>query len=206
MNHYVLSWADIRASWSAGWRDLSAQAASLYARALQADPSGTASRINGFVAALNEARSTLDRIGPRLPQPPVTDADRQLVARYQDLERRWHELAAGFFADATPVSTPAVGMPPALVVGGLAITAVGLAWAVAAYEYAVNLQEQTVLAERELEARVAASQQGRVLPPSTLPALPPSPAVEARGVGLWLLAGLAVAAGVLTIPLLLERR
>jgi hypothetical protein len=192
----VNAWSQILGSWSQGWRELRSHAAYLYAVALQADPSGTAARVDGFTRALTEARATLDRIRPRLPGLAG------LLARYQELDRRWHELAAGLFADATPVA-PVMGMPPALVVGGLAITAVGLAWAFAAYEYAVNLNQQTQLAERELEARIQASQQGRVLPPSTLP---PAPADGARSLGLWLLGGLAVTAGVLVMPLWLGRR
>jgi hypothetical protein len=195
----VNGWSQILGAWSQGWKELRARAAALYASAVQADSSGAAARISGFTQALGEARATLDRIRSRLPGLP----DPALVARYQELERRWHDLAAGLFADATPVATPVVGMPPALVVGGLAITAVGLAWAFAAYEYALNLQEQTALAERELDARVAASQQGRVLPPSTLPVAPP---VGAASMGLWLLGGLALTAGVLVVPLWLGRR
>ena len=91
-------------------------------------------------------------------------------------------------------------------VGGLAITAVGLAWAFAAYEYAANLKDQTALAERELDARVDASNAGRVLPPSTLPPAPPSPVEGARSVGLWLFGGLVLAAGALVVPMLMERR
>lgn len=206
MNAYVPSWADVKAAWSTGWRDLSARAAATYAAAVQADPTGTAARITGFTTALDETRSTLDRMGPRLPSPPVTEADRVLVSRYQDLERRWHELAAGLFADATPVAAPTVGVAPVLVVGGLAITAVGLAWAFAAYEYAANLKDQTALAERELDARVTAANTGRVLPPSTLPPSPLSPVDGARTAGLWLFGGLVIAAGALVVPLLLERR
>ena len=201
------AWADIRAAWSASWRALAARAASTYAAALHADPTGTATRINGFTTSLQASRASLDRMQARLPNPPLTEADQALVARHQELEKRWRELAAGFFADATPVSTaPVVGVAPALVVGGLAITAMGLAWAFAAHEYAVNLQEQTALAERELDARVAASQQGRALPPSTLPAPALSPVDGARSVGLWLFGGLLLAAGALVVPLLLERR
>lgn len=207
MTTVVPSWADIKSAWSTGWRELSARAAGMYAAAVQADPTGTSARITGFTAALGETRAALDRIGPRVPNPPVTEADRQLVARYQDLERRWNDLAAGFYADATPApSAPVVGVAPMLIVGGLAISAVGLAWGFAAYEYAANLKDQTALAERELDARVAATQSGRVLPPSTLPTPPPTPVDGARTIGLWLLGGLMVAAGVLVVPLLLERR
>jgi hypothetical protein len=206
VNAYLPSWADVKAAWTSGWKDLAARAAATYAAAVRADPTGTAARINGFVSALQDARAALDRIGPRLPSPPVSESDRAFVARYQNLDRRWRELAAGLFADAAPAPAPAIGVAPVLVVGGLAITAVGLAWAFAAYEYAANLKEQTALAERELDARVSASEAGRVLPPSTLPAPPPSPSEGARNVGLWLLAGLAIAAGALVVPVLLDRR
>src|SRR5689334_4872633 len=106
MSGITPSWADMKAAWSSGWQALQARAASTYAAAVQADPSGTAARVTGFTAALDEARATLDRIGPRLPNPSVTEVDRALLARYQDLERRWHDLAAGLFADATPAPTP----------------------------------------------------------------------------------------------------
>ena len=204
MTAVVPSWADVKSAWSTGWRELSARAGATYAAAVQADPTGTLARITAFTTALEASRAALDRMGPRLPNPPVTEVDRALVGRVQGLERRWHELAAGLFADATPVA-PAVGVAPVVVVGGLVISAVGLAWAFAAYEYAANLKDQTALAERELDARVAAAQAGRVLPPSTLPA-PASPAEGARSVGVWLLGGLAIAAAALIVPMFLERR
>jgi hypothetical protein len=86
----------------------------------------------------------------------------------------------------------------------VAIGVVAIAFAIVAYQYAVNLREQTALADRELTARIEASQAGRVLPPSTLPP-PPSPVEDAKGVGMWLLGGLALAAGALTVPLLIRK-
>lgn len=211
MSTYVPSWADVRSAWSAGWKALAAQAASAYGTAAQVDPTGTLAKVQAFLSALTDSRATLDRIGTKLPNPPVTEADRAAVADYHAMERRWHDLAAGFYADTTPAPapgvapSPAVGVAPAvLVVGGLAVGAVGVSWAIAAYQYAVNLREQTALAERELDARVEASRDGRPLQTSTLPP-PPSPAADSRGVGLWLLGGLAVVAGALTIPVLLKR-
>jgi hypothetical protein len=66
-----------------------------------------------------------------------------------------------------------------------------IAWAIAAYQYAVHLREQTALVERELQARVEASEQGRTLQPSTLPE-------QANAKLGWLmLGGLALAAGAL---------
>jgi hypothetical protein len=94
-----------------------------------------------------------------------------------------------------------------LVVGGLALGAAAIAWSVSAYQYAVNLREQTALAERELTARIEASQAGRVLQPSTLPAPPPPPSpTESSGMGLWLLGGLGLVAAAVTLPVLLQRK
>lgn len=205
-----MTWADLKAAWSGGWRAFADRALASYGTAAQADPAGTSSRVVAFVTALGTSRATLDRIRTLLPVPTTSDYDRQTIARYEELDRRWHDLAAGFYADATPTPTapaaPSVGVAPALLVGGLAVTAVGVAWAIAAYEYAVNLQGQTELAERELAARVDASREGRLLPPSTLPPAPPNPLAASSSVGLWLLGGLAALAGALSIPVLLNRK
>lgn len=214
----VPSWADIKAGWSAGWKALSEQATRAYASAAQVDPTGTLARVQAFVAALSDSRAALDRMAAKLPNPPVTAADQAEVLRYQSLERRYHELAAGFYVDATPAAgqgagtppgSPVVGVAPAvLVIGGLAVGAVGVAWAIAAYEYAVNLREQTALAERELDARVAAGAQGRTLQPTTLP--PQADPIDkattaAKGVGLLVVGGLVVATGAFLLPALMRK-
>jgi len=207
----VPTWADIKAAWSSGWKALSAQATAAYASAAQLDPTGTLAKVQGFVQALTDSRAALDRIAAKLPNPPVTAADHAAVAQHRAMEARYHDLAAGFYGDATPAPggatapVPSTGAAPAvLIIGGLAVGAVGVAWAVAAYQYAVNLREQTALAERELDARVEASREGRPLQASTLPP-PPNPTDDAKGMGLWLLGGLAVVAGALTLPALLKK-
>ena len=210
MTTYVPSWADVKASWSAGWKALSDQAVARYQSAIQANPLAYTEQVTGFASAMADARRNLDAIAARLPNPPVTEADQKAVADYQAMERRYHELAAGFYADAVPAdqagaAVPVIGVAPLVVVAGVAIGVVAIAWAIVAYEYAVNLRDQTALADRELTARIEASEAGRVLPPSTLPPPPPSPAEAASGVGLWLLGGLALAAGALTVPLLLRK-
>jgi hypothetical protein len=109
------------------------------------------------------------------------------------MDHRYHELAAGFYGDASPPrdrhGTDGRRVAPAvLVVGGLAV---GVAWAIAAYPYAVNLREQTWLAERELDARVEASREGRPLQTSTLPprrarrATPRAPACGSSVASWW---------------------
>jgi hypothetical protein len=207
---YVPSWADVKASWSAGWKALNDQAVATYDAAIRANPLAYADKVSGFASALADTRQHLDAIAARLPNPPVTEADRKAVADYQAMEKRYHELAAGFYADAVPAdqagaAVPVIGVAPIVVVAGVAIGVVAIAWAIVAYEYAVNLREQTALADRELTARIQASETGRVLPPSTLPPPPPPPSEGAKGVGLWLLGGLALAAGALTVPLLLRK-
>jgi len=201
----VPSWDDVKAAWSAGWKALSDQAVAAYGAAIQANPSAYVDKVTGFLGALTTSRETLDRVRAKLPNPPVTDADRAAWAKYEALDKRYHELAAGFYADARPAD-PATGIAPAVVVvvGVVAVGLVGTAWAVAAYEYAVNLQDQTALAERELDARVVASQEGRTLQPSTLPP-PPNPEGAAKGIGWLLVGGLVLTAGAIAIPAFLKR-
>ena len=204
------TWTTIKDRWSSGWKALSDQATRLYARAVGENPAAYAEKTAAFQAELANSRATLDRMKVRLPMSVADPADRAIVLKYAALERRWHDLAAGLYADATPAGAgapgqPVVGVAPVLVVGGLALTAVGIAWAVSAYEYAVNLREQTALAERELDARVAASRDGRVLQTSTLPPPPPPPGASASNMGLWVLGGLAVVTGAVVLPTLLKR-
>lgn len=204
----IPTWSDIRAAWSEGWQALAEEAVLLYASAIEADPGVYAGHVSAFQAELATSRATLDRLRTKLPNPPATPEERAMIARYAAMERRWNDLAAGLYAEATPAGAlgrPTVGVAPAvLIVGSVAITAVGVSWAIAAYEYAVNLREQTALAEKELDARVTASRDGRTLPPTTLPP-PPPPLPDSGNVGLWLLGGLAVVTGALVLPPLLTK-
>ena len=212
----VPTWADIRAGWSASWKALAAQATATWQAAVQANPGAFLPQATAFTEALAQSRASLDRLAAALPQPPVTEADRQAVLQHQALERRYHELAAGFYADAVPAPAgasplpvlPSTGAAPVLILGGLAVGAVGVAWAIAATQYAVNLREQTALAERELDARIAAGNQGRTLQPSTLP--PQADPVDAaagaaKGLGLLFVGGLVVATGAFILPALLRK-
>ena len=204
----VPSWVDVKAAWTAGWTALSDQATRAHAAAIQANPAAYLARVTGFTTALTEARAALDRMAAKIPNPPVTQADKAAAARQQDLERRYHDLAAGFYADAEPVPvTPSTGVVPVLIVGAVAVGVVGVAFAVVGYEYAVNLREQTALAEKELDARVVASREGRTLAPSTLPPSPtlPTPEGAAKGIGMLLVGGLVLTAGALAIPAFLKR-
>ena len=200
-------WTTIKATWGKGWKALNDQALNAYKATIEADPTQFLAKIEGFMAALSDSKANLDRFRARLPAQPTTEAERKLLAVHQALELRYHDLAAGFYADAQPADQPSTGVAPVVIVAGIALGVAAVAWAVAAYEYCMNLREQTALADKELEARVQASEQGRTLQPTTLP----EPASEqakkdAKGIGALLVGGLVLAAGAVAIPVFLKRK
>ncbi len=195
----MTTWAAIQSAWSSGWASLQQQASKLHGAAIRNDPSGYMAKVESFITELRATRASLDRSRSHLTQLP---ADDPAHARFASLEKRYGELAAGLYADAKPA--PDVGVAPAVVAAGLVVGAAGIAWSVAAYQYAVNLREQTALAEKELAARVEAQRQGRTLQPSTVPPQP-DPVSQAKGLGWMLLGGLTLAAGVVAAPMLMKR-
>ena len=177
--------------------------------AIQATPSAFEAKVTGFFALLAECKANLDRIQAQLPNPPRTQADAGLIARYAEMKSLYDALLAGIAQNA--VQVPQVGIAPAvvIVVGAVGLSAAGVAWAVAAWEYAASLRDQTGFMAQELDARVQASQRGTQLQPTT--ATPPSaPAPGGGAVGdddkkggawVWLLGiGAAAAAAALIVP------
>ena len=199
------AWASIQSLWDEGWKALQASAASTFQATLDADPTGTAQTIEAFISELTASRQNLDAMKAKLPNPPVTPEDQAAWAAWEEMDKRYHELAAGFYSDALPTTTTTVGFVPILVVAGLAAGAAGCAWAVAAYQYAVNLREQTALADRELTERVAASKEGRTLQATTLPTQPDPIADATGGMSKLIMGGLAIGAVALAIPLFMKR-
>jgi hypothetical protein len=177
--------------------------------AIQATPAAFEAKVTGFFALLAECKANLDRIQARLPNPPRTQADTGLVARYAEMRSLYDALVLGISQNA--VQVPQVGVAPAvvLIVGSVGLSVAGVAWAVAAWEYAASLRDQTSFMAKELEARVEASQRGTQLQPTT--ATPPS--AQAPGTGragdddkkggawVWLLGiGAAAAAAAFIVP------
>ena len=105
----------------------------------------TLSTMEGQVAALPD--------GERAAWRPVL----------KTLAQRYYQLSLPLYQHADTVAAV-----PLLVAGGLALTAVAVAWALVAYEYVRDLQGQTELAAAELQARVDALNAGKQLPASTL--------------------------------------
>jgi len=186
-----------------------------YARlsaAITATPEAFRQRVTNYLDLLAQIRANLERIAARLPNPPQTQADAALIAKYAELKAMYDALVAGVATNAVAVRTPEVGVAPVvvvLVIGILGLTAAGVAWAVASYEYAVSLRDQTAFMAKELDARVEAMRTGQLLPATT--ALPPSapvataPEPPSSGGGTpwaWLFGGLALAgaAAVFVVP------
>lgn len=141
---------------SEAWTRLYEVGVAAYAEGIQAAPERFRSRVAGFVGELAAARQGLQRIRALGIADPRIDA----------LEERYRVLAGGLAAPPAAIEGP----PVLLVVAGVGLGLGAIAWAVAAYQYAVHLREQTALLEKELVARVEASKAGRVLAPSTLTA------------------------------------
>lgn len=203
-----MTWDEYKADWNAGWNYLWSEAQDTYAAAIAADPTGYAKKVEAFLAELTGARQNLDAMKVKLPNPPRTPEEKARVDKYLGLEKRYHDLAAGFYSEAQPAAKTQMGFIPVLVVAGLAVSAAAVAWSLPGYEYAVNLREQTQLATKELDARITASKEGRTIQPTTLPPPPPPPASPAdavKGLGTLLVGGLVVVAGVVLVPQLLKK-
>ncbi len=197
-----MSWADAKANWSAGWKELQRSAVEKWDAAIRRDPRAFAPQVQATIDELAAARAHLDHIKPLLPKQIKTAEDQRAFSSFSRMSARYYELAAGIYADAKPAEQAQVGAAPLLVVAGVALGVAAIAWAVAAYQYAKNLREQTALADRELSARVEASREGRELPPSTLPEPPKK---DGGGFGWLLVGGLVLAAGAAAAPVLIKR-
>ena len=199
----MTTWADVKANWSSGWKELQQSALEKWDSAIRRDPQSFAPQVQATIAELAAARAHLDEMKPLLPKQLATAEDQRLFSSFSRLSARYYELAAGVYADAKPARQPEVGVAPVLVVAGVVLGVAAIAWAVAAYQYAKNLREQTALARQELVARVEASKEGRALQPSTLPEPPKD---KSGRVGWLLVGGLVLAAGAVTVPALMKKK
>jgi LysM repeat protein len=208
------SWEAVRQSWSAGWQALDAQASGLY-DAIVAAPETYRAKVEGFVAALTAAKQNLTWI--RAHEAQLSASEKADAAA---LGQRYNDLAAGFLSDVDGGESLQLGAGPLLIVAGIGVGVAAIAWAVASYEHAANLRDQTALFREDLAARVTASEQGRTLQPATVaqsssipasspswsaPSLPSPASPSSSRVGLVLIAGLGLASAAVLLPLLLRR-
>ena len=214
----MASWADITRRWSDRFKVMHRAALRQYGAAIKANPQKFAPQLEATLADLEATRTHLERIKVQIPRLPDAASKRQYMAVFQATWKRYHEIAAGLYADAEGAGQPQVSgvVIPLLVVAGIAFGVAAIAWAVASREHSKNLREQTALADKELTARVDASKQGRVLQETTLPEQPAAasllpvaaPTVQVGSkskVGLALFGVLAIAAAGLAAPMFLKR-
>lgn len=179
---------DLAKAWTPSWQAFRERAVRAWHKRIRVNPDAFLPQVQQFSAALNEARQRLDHAEKLAAAHP----------KLTDLETRYALLAAGLYADSRP-SGGVQGVPIGIVIGGVMIGVAGIAWAIAALQYALNLREQTALLEKELTARVDASKEGRELAPSSLQ--PQS--VQKTG---WLIVGaLALVTAGVAVPVFLKR-
>ena len=135
------------------WTRLYERAQRKLGPAIRANPRRFQPMVERFIRVLADVQKRLGRMRR-------AGVDKQ---KLKPLEARARLLRSGLFG--APRSFEG---PPLLVIAGIALGVAAIAWAVAAYQYAVGLRERILLLERELEARVEASKEGRALQPSTL--------------------------------------
>lgn len=186
-----MTWEELKLSFLTG---IQASYDAVYARveeAVAAKPSSFEAKVRAFLTLLRECKVNLERIAAQLPALPKNDAAKALIRRYQDMKALYDALVAGIALNAT--GELELGVVPVVVVGTVALSAAGVAWAIAAYEYAAGLRDETALMATELEARVQAMKDGKTLQTSTLTS---TPAPQGNGAPLGLvLVGLGVLGG-----------
>ena len=186
-----MSWEELKLSFLTG---IQSSYDAVYARieeAVAAKPSSFEAKVRAFLTLLRECKVNLERIAAQLPALPKNDAAKALIRRYQDMKALYDALVAGIALNAT--GDLELGVVPVVVVGTVALSAAGVAWAIAAYEYAAGLRDETALMATELEARVQAMKDGKTLQTSTLTSAPAQPS---RGAPLGLvLVGLGILGG-----------
>ena len=221
----MASWTDIKARWSAGWKDLHSKALEQFGEAIKRNPESFRPQAEKTLGDLAATRAHLQRIQAQLPKVKDAAERAKITKAFAVLYQRYHVLAAGIYADgeqagnqresAQPIEVSGFFIP-LLLIGGIVLGVAAIAWAIASREHAKNLRDQTALADHELTARVEASKEGRVLQETTLPEMPASapllsattPGVgggTAGKVGLALVGVLALAAAGLAIPMFLKR-
>ena len=188
-----MTWEELKARFIT---DIQATYNAVYSRvedAVAAKPSSFEAKVRAFLTLLKECKTNLERIAAQLPSLPKNDAAKALIRRYQDMKALYDALVAGIALNAS--GELELGVVPVVVVGTVALSAAGVAWAIAAYEYAAGLRDESALMASELEARVEAMRTGKALQPSTVtPPSSPDSASKGAPVGL-VLVGLGVLGG-----------
>jgi len=169
------TWASVQASWSRSWKHTAREAITAYSAEILATPERFKQTVEGFLSVLGDNAKTLQSDRDKLlllkaaaEQETALRSDySKRVKQWLSLERDNQQLAAGLLADATHAED--VGAAPVLIVAGIAVSVAGIAWAIAAGQYATAHRERIALFSKELDARVTALNLGQTLPATTIP-------------------------------------
>ena len=129
-----------------------------------------ASEAVSLVKRLKATGQQLKRAQALLPARPKDKAEAELVVRYAEMKGLYDAILNGLGLNAVELEAEAeieAGFIPAsvvLVIGALGLTAAGVAWAIANYEYAKALRDQSTFLVKELEARQESMRTGKALP------------------------------------------
>jgi len=163
----------LQAAFSAQVEDTYHKAAAWLDQALTQKPDEVKRRVAATLAALKATGQQLCQAQRLLPAQPTTKAEADLVVRYAQIKAMYDAILSGIGINAVDLDTePEVEagfIPVAVVVtiGALGLTAAGVAWAIAAYEYAKALRDQSGFLVQELQARQEAMRTGKPLPESS---------------------------------------
>ena len=168
-----MTWEELKTSFSTNIEIVYGRAASWLDQALARTPEDVKKRVAGTLSALKATGRHLQRAQALLPSRPQTKAEAELVVRYAEMKGLYDAILSGIGINAVQLEAEQeieAGFIPAsvvLVIGTLGLTAAGVAWAVANFEYATALRDQAAFLTKELEARQEAMRSGKELPAAT---------------------------------------
>ena len=168
-----MTWDELKTSFSTNIETVYGRAATWLEQAMTNMPDDVKKRVAVTLSALKATGRHLQRAQALLPSRPKTKAEAELVVRYAEMKSLYDAILSGIGINAVQLEAEQeieAGFIPAsvvLVIGALGLTAAGVAWAIANYEYATALRDQAAFLTKELEARQEAMRSGKDLPAAT---------------------------------------
>ena len=168
-----MTWEELKTSFSTNVESGYNKAYTWLNQALLNMPDDVKRRVAVTLSALKTTGRHLQRAQALLPSRPKDKAEAELVVRYVEMKGLYDAILSGVGINAVQLEAEQeieAGFIPAsvvLVTGALGLTAAGVAWAIAKYEYATALRDQAAFLTKELEARQEAMRSGKDLPAAT---------------------------------------
>lgn len=166
----------------------------------QAVPKNVVEWLKQFMPGVAKLGKQIDAMIAKLPRAPGNDTEAQAIGKAWAMKNLWNGIWAPLHDATTITDGPGFGNPLLVPLVGFAVAGVGLvgvsaagiAWAIAAREYAVALQKQADVGIKEadvemaeLKAREDAAKGGYQLQQTTLRPKPPPAPPPGEGLGWW---------------------